>query len=101
MLDVLDQILAVILFLIVVNSLKRLTMGVPARLTSWGMFLVIVNGFVFLRLPHALGYDLDPWYVAVERFIAYTLALAFNILDWLRYADLKEKGKENKQSDLE
>lgn len=94
MLDVLDQALAVILFLIVVNSLKRLTMGVPARLTSWGMFLVIINGFLFLRLPDALGFDLDPWYVAIERFIAYTLALAFNIRDWLIYADLKEKKRD-------
>jgi uncharacterized membrane protein YvlD (DUF360 family) len=94
MLDVLDQILAVILFLIVVNSLKRLTMGVPARLTSWGMFLVIVNGFVFLRLPHALGMGLDPWYVAVERFIAYGIAIVLNCLDWLRYADLKEKERD-------
>jgi hypothetical protein len=92
-----DQILAVMLFIIVINSLKRLTMGVKARYTSWGMFVLLINGFLFLRLPQAAGLHLDPVYVWVERFIAYTIAIILNCWDWLEYAYLKEK--ENQQDE--
>ena len=93
-----DQILAAMLFVIIINSLKRLTMGSKARYTSWGMFVLLVNGFLFLRLPQAAGMPLDPAYVEVERFIAYSIAIILNCFDWLKYAELKEKGKEDKQN---
>lgn len=94
----LDQILAVLLFLIVINSLKRLMMGVKARLTSWGLFIIVVNSFLFLRLPQATGITLDPVYVWVERFIVYTIVIGLNCLDWLAYANLKEEKEKRSQT---
>jgi hypothetical protein len=85
----LDQVLALILFLIVVSSLKRLTMGAKARYTSWGMLILIVNGFFFFRLPQALGWQFFEEYADWERLIAYSIALILNGVDWHNYNEKK------------
>lgn len=89
----LDQILAVILLIVLISSLKRLTMGIKARLTSWGLFLIVINIFLAYRLPNAFGWKFFEDNADWERLIIYSAALVLNLVDWAIY-EKETRGKE-------
>ena len=104
----LDQALAWILTLIILNGLFKLTKGEKARLTSWGLWAVPTIGVVFVRLPESYGfYGIDPW-MPLIRFVTYAVVIALAIEDWRRYFKatagrqsdaLKLKQEEGKKDD--
>lgn len=91
----LDQILAVILLLVIVSTVKRLTMKTKARHTSWGSFILVVNGFLFFRIPQAFGWQFFDEYADWERLVVYSVALGLNIYDWAIFEKVSKEEKEN------
>lgn len=91
----LDTVLAILFFIILINSLKRLTIGIKARLTSWGMWLIMFAGFLFNLLPAAIDYDGVAGWLPWVRLAAYIVAIVLGAIDWLIYEGLteEEKGK--------
>lgn len=80
-----DQILAILFFIVLVNSLKRLTMGYKARLTSWGMFLIMAAGFFFNLVPNAASYEGLKTFLPWIRLTAYVTAIFLGAADWIVY----------------
>lgn len=84
-----STILAWILTAIILSSGARLLIGVKARLTSWGLFLIVSGGVLFGRLPEAYGLtDVLEWQPLV-RSVTYSIVILLNIFDWLKFFKLK------------
>lgn len=92
----LDTILAILFSIIMVNSFKRLNMKAKARLTSWGMWLIMFAGFLFNLLPAAVNYDGVAGWLPWVRLAAYIVAIVLGAIDWLVYDSLTEEEKGRK-----
>lgn len=76
----------------------RLQIKVYARLTSWGMYLILVLGYFFVALPRSYQVnfltDLQP----LIRLIIFTLSAIFCLVDLITYLRMtKEKREELKK----
>jgi hypothetical protein len=68
-----EQALAWLLTFIILNGLYKLTKGEKARLTSWGLWLVVATGTVFIRLPQSYGFTgIDDW-IPLIRLVTYII----------------------------
>jgi hypothetical protein len=89
-----EQALAWLLTFIILNGLYKLTKGEKARLTSWGLWLVVATGTVFIRLPQSYGFTgIDDW-IPLIRLVTYIIVITLDILDWYYYLNLKKEKKE-------
>lgn len=95
--SMIDQALAWLLTIIILNGLYKLTKGVKARLTSWGMWLIVAYGTVLVRFPQSYGfYGLVPW-LPLIRFVTYIIVIAMAIEDWRRYFQIKKQRAKEKE----
>jgi hypothetical protein len=93
-----NQILAWVLTAILLNSLYKLSKGVKARLTSWGLFMIAASGTLFIRFPEAYGVTWVADYQLLIRGITYVIVIILDILDWVDFFKIKkEKGKERER----
>lgn len=90
-----NQILAWVLTAIILNGLYKLTKGEKARPTAWGLFLIVISGTLFLRLPQAYGINWVLDYQPLIRSITYIIVIALDALDWHYHFKLKKEGEIN------